>query len=545
MLLADSTYDSHRRRRAVSGIIGAVVLFALVFTAGAGFFITVNNYRHSVDVVNAGRESFVQQASSENLAMVARLSKSADPWGNKSDLFLSIANAGGVSSTVVGVFVSAPNGSIVSTSTVHPPSHFLSAYGDLNLSLPLTLVPGTNASQLRGCVKGSDASGCDIGISHASFIYANGTYVVSVLTSLGNVFSVEYPAPHFTTLKNFYIVQPSSESLEVVDQSLVNQYLLDETGVVGCYGCFTNVAAGGNILVTLIMAGPSPVQDDNSINVIATVSNYSPYGATEVAVSLNTLYSGPVSVSPSAPSGSPVSCPPTTGGTTTSIAAGASATFECSFVAVANPGPGTVTFAGTASGTVDGAPVSSSVASSNPVQIGSIVMIGLWQPNYYYFDYTAGAPSSQHTPSPASVIPHSDSYVALDVEVTNIYNEPLTLLDGSYIQFVSPGTDIDEYIVQSVQYTGTTGTITQYGCTTSSGPSCIVVQPGQSVDLVFAACGAGSATWQWQSGPNLCGGTIGYPIGNSVDIILEYAFQTSYGVNLYAENIPFQSVFIS
>ena len=543
-------------------MLGAVILFALIFTAGAGAFEFVNQYKHNVDVTDASRMAFLQQAHSENLTMYVSLSTSPDPWSQTGDLYVSVSNTGGTPSTIVGVFVSAPNGSITSNSMVNPTSHFLSLEGtelqkgDLNLTLPITLGLGVSTSQLKGCVAGR--TGCDVGISKSSFNYNGGTVVVSILTSLGNVFSLEYPTPRFLTVKNMFTVNPTLESYNIVDQSLINQFLLSQSGVVGCYGCLTDEAAGGNILVTLITASPSPVQDGGTISVIATVWNYSPYPATGVGVTLSPYYTGSATVQyggVTVSSGSVVSC-----GSSTGIASQGSAVFSCSFIARSGGATGTVTFAGSALGCIttgttttcsNGATASSSIASSNAVQVGSTASLGLWQLSYYYFTYT----DYQHqTQLPASIVAHTDTYVAYYVQVTNIYNATMDLLDGSYMQFVSPGSEVNAYIVQpGVPVTSTinygTKVFTAYGCTDAppsaptdsvSGSSCIAVSPGQTVTLVFAASGAGLSTWGW--GSSYSGGSN---VGTTVDIILEYALLSSGAYSLHAENIPYQSVFIS
>ncbi len=460
------------------------------------------------------------------------------------ELYLTVNNTGGVPSTIVGVLVSAPNGTLVSKSIVNPQSHFLSQKGDLNVTLPLTLGVGVSTSRMSGC-SSTGQIGCNIGISTPFSNYKSGTVVVSLVTSLGNTFSQEYPTPSLLTLKNVFVISPTNVNLNSVDESLINESLLSQSGVVDCYGCVTNQVAGGNIFVVLLTASPSPVENGGTITVIATVYNYSPYPATGVTVSLSTLYTGTATVAPDG-SSLPVTC-----GSPQSLVAEGNAAFTCNFTANSGGGTGTVTFVGSAEGCVvtgstttctNGALVSSGVSSSNPVQIGTNLAFGLWQLDYYYFTYQA---VQQQAQAPASIVPHGDTYVAFNLKVTNIYNTSMTILDNSYLQFVSPGSDVNEFIVQSVSYAGSSRTITSYSCTDAppggpSGSPCYTVAPGATVSLVFAAASLGSSSWEW--------GTTS-PIGSSSDgcvinIIIAYALQSHGSYALHSVEIPFQSVYI-
>ena len=465
-------------------MIGTFILFALVFTAGATLFQVVNHYKQVYNVADANELSLAQQESLENLSLTAKLSALPDPWLQTGDLYVSVGNSGGVPSTIVGVMVSVPNGTVVSESLVNPPSHFLSIEGttsqkgDLNVTLPLTLGVGVSTSEMSGCSP-SGKIGCDIGISRSSFNYVKGTVVVSLLTSLGNVFSLEYPTPHSVTTKNLFVISPTDLYISGNYTSFIDQSVYGQSGVDNCYGCVTNQVAGGNILVMLITALPSPVQNEGTITVIATVSNYSPYQANSMTVNLNTYYTGSATVAPDG-SKSAVNCPGPA-----SIASGVSASYECYFAANSGGGSGTVTFAGTAEGCVvtgttttcpSGTLVTSAVSSSNPVQVGSSSAFGLWQLNYYYFTYTA---SGQKTPASPSIVPDSAQYAAFNLKVTNVNNVAMTILDNSYLQFVSPGSDVNEFIVASGSASGVSTSATAIVLTDST----LGATPGSLVGL--------------------------------------------------------------
>jgi len=540
-----------RARRGIAGVLGALILFAIIFTAGAGFFLTVSSFNHEANQAQVARESSLQQVGLENLSLKAGITGGA--------LYLIVNNTGGVPSTIADVFVTGASGNFVSTSSLCPAtvsSHYLSCTNDLNVTLPLTLAVGSTTAKMSGCAGGP---GCNIRINPASAPYVSGTTVlVSVLTSLGNVFSVQYPAPRLTTMKNVLVVNQVIVNQTNYGQLVVND--LNQSVVVGCYSCYTQLAAGGNILVTQLTATPSPVSDGGTIRVNATVWNYSPYTASGVTVTLSAIYAGSAYVSPD------VSKTPGTCGSPASIGSGLSAKFVCTFVAHSGVTSGTVTFQGGSTGCdltgntttcSGGASVTSAIAGSNPVQVGTLVSYGPWQLNYYYFYYTD---SSHHTAIAPSVISSSDDYVALYVRLTNIYNTSMTLLDGSYLQFVSPGSDVNAYIVNSTNPSA--NSFTSFVCTDTppSGPvgaNCPkgTVPPGGTIILAFAACGAGlsstsacppntgcsgHAGWEWSTcSPG------GSDAGATVQIIVEYTLNHQGTYSIYAEDIPFQSVFIN
>ena len=514
-------------------------MFAMVFTVGAGYFLSVNNLKHTSDQAMATRLDAQAQEAGENLSLRVKLLAGGGLW-------LTVNNTGRVPTTLDDVFVTSPAGKLLSLSTLSN-SSYLSRTPDLNVSLPLSLAPGASTAKVSGC--GSSA-GCDVKVTTAAL--GGGTpsaFLISVLTSLGNVFSVQYPTPS-PTLKNILVINQNFVDVVDVGNSIVN--LNNQQVIVNCYGCTTNLNQGGDILVAQVVATPSPVSDGDTITVEGTVWNYSPYTASQVNITLTATYAGIASVLPDISTTSEL-C-----GTTTTITTMSSASFACTFKAVSKGGAtgGTVTFSGIAAACIltgtnstcnGGSLTNSAEASSNPVQIGEIVTFGPWQLNYYFFSYTD---KTHQTAGSPAVIAHGDQYVALYVQLTNIYNTSLTVLDGSYLQFVSPGTDVNAFIVENNTISYSSNSFTNYGCVDSppsapvdsvSGQNCITVAPGQSVTLAFAASAPAGSSWEWGSGGNPGGASN---VGCTVQIIIEYDIQLGGTYSIYAENIPFQSVFI-
>ena len=514
-------------RRGIAGVLATLIVFAMLLTVGVSYFMTINSFKHQQDVAANSNLALASRASLENLSMSARLVSGA--------VGITLNNTGSTAVSIVSIFLTDNQGKLISSSHGSPSSPFLTGVLDLNETLPLTLSPGATT-------KGTD----DITVFSSSFAPAT-RFLVSAQTSLGNVFSVEYPPIPMGTLKNVLVVNQN-----LVNQVPINQQVVDVSGqtvIVGCYQCLTILNSGGNILVLQLVATPSPVADAGTITLTATVWNYSPYTASQMNVSVGAVYSGSASVTPDV-SSSNQNC-----GTIQSITSMNSIAVVCTFTAHAGGSGGAVTFSGVASACIltgttldcnNGSIVSSATSGSNPVEVGAIQGFGPWQLNYYYFDYTD---QTHQTPTPVGVISSSDHYVAFYVKLTNVYNKPLTLLDGSWLQFISPGTDIGEYVILSAPSYSGTPSFTAYGCTDSApnpptdipGQSCITVNPGQTVNIYFAASKAGSSSWEWGSGSSPAGS--GY--GLSVQISLTYAMSVAGQYKVYGDDIAFESVYIN
>jgi len=569
------------KRKGVAGILSAIILFALLFTVGFSFYQAATNDQATAATAYSQRLSLASQASHENLT----LKVGSGVTGGNDYLWVMINNTGGINSVVSSIYVTSLSGGMLSKSSGSPSSSFLSSSLDLSISLPETLDPGASTTVVGGNIQISPTA-----VPQCEVINSKGcqgqTVYVSVLTQLGNIFTVSFPAHSSVTQKNV-----------LVNQNLVNEYVVTQTYtsvtqtnlVGGCDSCVNGSYAGGNILVLLLTATPSPVQQGGTITVSATVWDYSAYAADAVSVTLTAAYSGSATVTPSP---SNYLC-----GTIATIASDGSQTVSCTFSAnEGNLGGGTATFDGEATACVatgssatspcsasqPGTPATSSVTSSNPVQIGAAVSYGLWQPDFYVFYYT-GCQGSTCTTSPgcwlisqcgAGVIgtsSNNEQYVAVYVEVTDVSSTPLTLLDGSYIQSVSPNVEFDLFMgcsgananvcnlqgyTSGANYNVSPPTISAYGCTDSapsaptdlvSGQSCVTVAQGQAVTLMFVAAAPNTNTWSW--GTSNPGGTG----GENAAILLDFAACTSTpsvcsgGGGTYAatsQEIPFEGVVV-
>jgi len=507
-------------RKAVSGILGSIIMFAMVFTVGIGFFVYTS--QSSLQTLQAGqvRQAAAQQASAEKLAIQVGLSTVADPWGNKGDLWLRVTNAGSVPVTLVDVFVTNSALDVLASKSVITGSAYLQSRsatfaGDLNFSLPLALPAGYSTNQLKGC---GPSTGCDIGISKNSYTYGGTPVVVSVLTSSGDIFSAQYP-PAPTAITTSSTSTTTSSSTTTV----------------------TSGNAGGAVLVVQMVATPSQTFSCKTcVYDTVTVYNYGLKQVTGVALTPNPPL---ISSTGNLVITSNGAC--TTGGSTTIPAYSGSGpppsiVFSCNFGANPNGFGGFASFEGSAGGTFNSQPVTSGVAISNTIQVGGPINVlnqGPFSANFFFYKYSACTNSPPYnsghcTTTPAypvtsgtlnnanSVTGSSSYYVAFYAQVTNNFNQTVAILPYSYFQVdATVGSDSPFFLVgnpSSLPYVpnynpggNNVPTLTPYPttCIATSTATCINVAPGQTVTLTFAACDISSTYWDW----------AGYSYGSQFD----------------------------
>lgn len=566
-------------------MLSAVILFALVFTVGTGFFLTSNNDQQVAASAFVNRLNFENQVKLENLTLRAGCSAtftcvptSCTETGG-CNLWLMINNTGGISSTVTSIFITNLAGQIISDSASG--TGFL-VQSDISL-LPLTLNSGVSTLT------------SNIGIEiPAPFCYASKLMLpcvdqpvfVHVLTSLGNIFSVSFPPLNEGTFEQTTSVAPTATQ---PFSTQVDTIVSNSQTIEGCYGCVSGSYAGGNILILSLAATPSPVQTTGNITVTADVYDYSSYPATSISVTVSASYTGTASVTPAGVgdiksnnvlgnSSLPTSPCTESTGTTISPPPGPLA-FQCVFTANAGEqNSGTVTFTGTAtacigtgaqtaspcSGTNPGTPASSSLSTSNPVQVGAIASFGVWQPNFSVYYYTGCASTTACTttspvcinyefPCSAAVISGSEKYVAFYIEVTNEYAQPLTILDGTYIQAVSSSIDLDWFIggtytsgqLKGAQYNAASGSFTPYDCVYNGqnlAPSgnCETVPPGDTIYIMLAASAPATSAWTWGSSYGGCTNC-----GDNSEVLIDFAAQTGAIWTSVTQNIPFEGLYVT
>jgi hypothetical protein len=485
-------------RHGLAGILMALIVFALIFTAGLSYFLfqaqsDMTNYQ-----ANVNADSASAQASQEQLNFLAT------PSGGS--LAVTVNDSGPFPLSIVSVYVEDSTGKV-------------SSPGVVSLAAPINLnVGGTNANSPY-VIPG--------------YSYSPGSIVyVSLVTSRGNVFTTQYPL-----------------SITVTTATIVSATTITTKGAG---------AGGGNSLVVVMSASPIQVFSGNTITDNVTVFNYAGQPMTGTTLSPST----PMSAVTGTATLTSQSCtgPFTHGGVSdpsgTIAAYSGSGTapilyYLCTYKANSGAVGGLASFSGAAYATQAGSTVYSASVTSNLVQIGGLtnaIAQGAFSTNFFFYKitsctnkpsgssgsgYTYSSPCTKNTsPIPPSVptnLPQatvisagSNYYAAFYIQITNNFNTTLPILQYTYFQTEpSAASESDWWIagtnssmVNGAYYpnyacsSGCTSDIpvltaypTDCGTVNSANkptdPNCIYVNPGQTVTITLAACGPGSSGWDW------------------------------------------------
>ena len=557
-----------KARRAVSEILAALILFSAIFVTGTGVYLYVNSTANSANQANATNADAGLEAAQEKLNVTTGYSTGS--------LWAEATNTGGGSISILGLYVTNQSSQLVSKS-VAPSyfgySHFLNDSSDLSgASFPLTLAVG--ASTPRVSINPLSCTACGL----TKYV------VVSFLTSVGNIFSAQYPPPPIPVFNEITAVNDSASGV---------LYLL----------------GGGpqlNVLIRATATGGTTQTFscyDGCITVNATVYNLAATPASNVNFTLHTPYSEFVSGTASVAPYNPVSpCGPPI----PSIAPGGHASFICKFNADTGHSGGLAAFSGHVTATVFKISITSSEALSNSIEIGGLASVttqGAFVPDFYFLRYsscvqdtgtnfqpssgcTTNVPITKTTPvsnlpSGSFIAGGSNFYTAFYLRITNVFNTSLPITQYSYT-FGDPTVSGEVYYflagsnatmtegghsVNSVYYPNYTTTLTHPTPTLTSYPTdcryvytagsekgrpidseCIYVNPGQTVTLTFAACGYNASTWAWAGTmdagePYNRPGCTGYPPGLTVPegMVLGIVVSFLYKGEVYSQLMPFEA----
>jgi flagellin-like protein len=184
------------RRKAISGIIAALILFVMLFTVGTGYFLWTNTTNSIYSAAQANRGQAVEQQQLENLVLIPSICLSGLCTSN--DLNFVAQNTGG--STV-----------ILETAFVD------SAGGTCTNPIGLTLNAGTSSM--------TKDTGCS---------YTPGTAVtLKVLTQRGNVFTAHYPSA--SAIATFLSASAVPVGQPVNDSAVLSQVTSNAGGTIAFY----------------------------------------------------------------------------------------------------------------------------------------------------------------------------------------------------------------------------------------------------------------------------------------------------------------------
>ena len=147
-------------RRGVAGILAAVLMFAMLFSVGTGFFIFISNSNLVYNEALTNRADAVQSQLQEQLTI--------SPVTSNNYITFTVTNTGGVSVILDNLFVLRPS-NVLRTYGVGVANNTLPV-------LPIAVSPSTTSASLNTSIK-----------------YSSGTYMLKVMTSRGNTFTATYP----------------------------------------------------------------------------------------------------------------------------------------------------------------------------------------------------------------------------------------------------------------------------------------------------------------------------------------------------------------
>jgi len=159
----------NRRKKGVAGIIAATILFAMIFTTGAAYFMFVQ-YNYQLQ-----HEASIERNQMEfDQSLEQFLVGGSEDFGSAM-LYALVNNTGPVAITIVQIFyINADTGALIKEET---------------LASPITLNPG-------------EITTVGSGIS-----YGSGNRLIKILTARGNIGSGMYPPPEFPGITESEIAQ--------------------------------------------------------------------------------------------------------------------------------------------------------------------------------------------------------------------------------------------------------------------------------------------------------------------------------------------------
>src|SRR5256712_2274962 len=208
--------ESRTKRRAVSGVLSGLLLFSMIFSVGAGYFMFVINGESQYSQALANRTQGLQSKLVESL----RITPAS---GASNHLVFTATNVGGTAANITDVFVLDPSG------VTHT---YGSGFGGSNTTPPLP----------RGLTPQKTSASYDTGIT-----IVPGTYTIKVITHRGNAYTATYPVVPATSF-------PSSTGSLTVDLSSFRWVQLtgtssikQETYVANCNAALCGVGFSSNV----------------------------------------------------------------------------------------------------------------------------------------------------------------------------------------------------------------------------------------------------------------------------------------------------------
>ncbi|MDV3243931.1 MAG: hypothetical protein LYZ66_02000 [Nitrososphaerales archaeon] len=160
---------SSAKRKGIAGILGAVLLFVMLFTVGTSYFIFVNNTNFQYLQALVTRGNSLQSDLYESIQITTLLTNN--------HVGFYINNTGGINVNVTAMFLLDSSGNVLKCEGKGVPTG-ASCYAS-NAAFPLLANSGKGAPSF--------------GVVDSAYTYVGGTNTVKVVTQRGDVFSATYP----------------------------------------------------------------------------------------------------------------------------------------------------------------------------------------------------------------------------------------------------------------------------------------------------------------------------------------------------------------
>ncbi|TLY04090.1 MAG: hypothetical protein E6K95_03125, partial [Thaumarchaeota archaeon] len=214
--------ESRTKRRAVSGVVGGLLLFSMLFSVGTGYFMFVINGESQYSQALANRTQGLQSQLTESL-------KITPASGASNHLVFTATNIGGTAANITDVFVLDPSG-------------VTRTYG-------LGFGPNTTPALPGGVTPQKTSASYDTGIT-----IVPGTYTIKVITHRGNAYTATYPVPPATSFASstgsLTVDLSSFRWVQLTGTSSIKQenYVANCNAALCGVGFSSNVASGDTLV---------------------------------------------------------------------------------------------------------------------------------------------------------------------------------------------------------------------------------------------------------------------------------------------------------
>ena len=200
--------SERRRKKAVSSIIGGVLIFGIIFSVGFSYFYTTSQDQQVLQMAQKQNNDLSTLKNQESMYVQSNLT-------SEGNITFTLHNTG-ISTDLVAYFITDQTGKLLQylNGTISSTASVKACYSNQTSQLPCELDPGAAAYVMPS----------------PEITYVDGnTYTIKFVTSRGSTFVGTYPTQEITTSSLNTLVASGLGSLEMVFSSF-NFYSYSETG---------------------------------------------------------------------------------------------------------------------------------------------------------------------------------------------------------------------------------------------------------------------------------------------------------------------------